>query len=184
VLGIIPRLEWRAYLEWLPGHQPDGLVTYRNMEITLPFLARHPQYLFPADSRLGYWWTLQSARFAQRRYQEFHRPAFQVFGRRTADGNVCGKDGITVSKGLRSFNPLRAWSHEMVLAVCHYFAMPLPPVYEWPHGWRTGTGTWAGRRVGTIEQSWEATYAVEPETVRAAAAYLPSAAAWLASAGL
>lgn len=180
VLGIIPALEWRGYLDWLPANAPAGLVTYRNEKLTLPWLAAHQQYLFPTTSRLGYFWALESARFAQRRYQDEHRPAFQVFGRRTVDGNVCGKDGITVSRGLVSYNPLRGWSHELVLAVCHYFGMGLPPVYFYPHGWRAGTGTWSGRRVGSVQRSWEATYAAEPDVVTAAAAHIPSARAWLA----
>jgi 3'-phosphoadenosine 5'-phosphosulfate sulfotransferase (PAPS reductase)/FAD synthetase len=182
VCGIIPHLEFRQYLDWIEGHQPNGLTMIGNPKPTLRWLADNQRYVFPANARDGYFWTLASARHAQRRYQAEHGPALQIYGRRTQDGNICGgKDGIHQSRSLTAYNPLRSWPHEMILAVVHYSGKQLPPVYGWPHGWSAGTGSWPGRRVGTVTESWAETYAIEPDRVREAAEHIPSARAWLES---
>lgn len=185
VCGIIPNLEWRAYLNWIDGHHPEGLEIIPNNDLDVRWLAQpgHGKYLFPRNSQDGYFWTTAGTRRAQHTYQDRHHPVFQIYGRRKADGNQCGRSphGIHVSGKLTAYNPLRDWSHELTLAVVHYNRMPLPPVYRWPHGWTAGTGSWPGRRVGSIEESWAETFEIEPDRVREAAVHLPAAAAWLAT---
>ena len=183
VLGLIPRVEWTAYLTWIQANKPDGIIIYGNREVDLAYLAARPRLVFPRTARDGYWWTMAGTRRAQSAYQRDHSPPVQLYGRRFKDGNQIpgkfgpgldpGKDGTVV------YCPIRGWSHEMVLAVCRYYRMGLPPVYGWPHGWTAGTGAWPGRRVGTIEDSWAETYAIEPEAVIGAARFIPSAAEWL-----
>jgi hypothetical protein len=184
VLGTIPHLEFRAYLDWVEDHRPDGLTVYSNTALNLPWLGQpeNIRYLFPRTSRDGYFWTLAGTRRAQIQYQQEHRPVLQIYGRRTMDGNVIGRDdyGISRTRQLTTYCPLRAWSHELTLAVVHYAGLELPPVYSWPHGWTAGTGSWPGRRVGTVEESWAETWEIEADRVREAAEYVPAAAAWMA----
>lgn len=172
VLGIVGQLEFVDYLHWVRAHAPSGLNVFSNQDLTLDWLAseKAQRYLFPATSSDGYFWTMAGTRRAQRMYQDLHKPDVQIFGRRTQDGNVVGADGFYKGGGILSYSPIRDWTHEMVLAVCHYYDRPLPPTYDWPSGWTAGTGPWPGRRVGDEHESWRQTYAIEPAAVRAAAA--------------
>jgi hypothetical protein len=175
VLGIIPALEWRCYLEWIAARAPAGLTVYENSIIDLGWLAANRKHLFPADSKGGYWWALQSARYAQHRYQAEHDPPVQVLGRRTADANHIPPGGIAeLGRGVTVYCPIRDWSHEMVLAVVKYYS-GLPPIYDRPFGWTAGTGTWAGRRKHH-GGSWAGVRAVEPARADEAARYFPAAA--------
>lgn len=183
LLGTLPHLEFTAYMQWITEHQPDGLTHYGNTDITPAWLAkpRNDRYLFPTNSTDGYRWTLLGTRWAQHRYQAEHRPRLQIYGRRTADGNsIPATDyGIHTTSRLTSYCPLRAWPHELVLAVIHYNRRPLPPVYGFPNGWKTGTGSWPGRRVGDRDTSFAETYRIEPGLLHQAAPDLPAAADWL-----
>lgn len=181
VLGIIPAVEFHSYLDWVNEHAPAGLTVIRNTTVTLPWLASRMRLVFPQTSRDAYFWALASARFAQNEYQRRHSPPVQVFGRRTQDGNICGRDGFTraAASGIVSFNPLRDWPHELVLGVVHHYRRALPPTYAWPHGWSAGTGAWPGRRPGPPEDGWAETYRIEPARVREAARHMPAAADWL-----
>ena len=181
LLGIIPKLEWREYLLWVREHAPESLTVIGNTDLDLPWLGRpeNRHLVFPRNSKDGYFWTLAGTRRAQNVYQEKYAPEVQIYGRRKADGNVCGDErGISKAKssGVVSYNPIRDWSHELTLAVIRHFGLSLPPVpYERPHGWSAGTGAWAGRRVGSIEESWDETYLIEPGVVRKAAHFFPEA---------
>ncbi|MXM67046.1 hypothetical protein GR925_27355 [Streptomyces sp. HUCO-GS316] len=183
LLGTIPHVEFRAYLDWCDAHQPDGLTVIENRTVTPAWLAlpQNDRYLFPTNSTDGYRWTMLGTRRAQHLYQEEHGPRLQIYGRRTADGNSIPPTdhGIHRTRRLTSYCPMRTWSHELVLAVIHYNRRCLPPVYSWPNGWRTGTGSWPGRRVGTRDASFAETYSIEPDRLHEAAPDLPAAADWL-----
>lgn len=184
LLGTIPQLEFQSYMRWVDEHRPDGLVHIPNNEITPAWLARpgNDRYLFPTSSSDGYKWTMLGTRRAQHLYQREHGPTLQIYGRRTMDGNSIPATpyGIHKTSRLTSYCPLRAWSHELVLAVIHYNRRPLPPVYGFPDGWKTGTGSWPGRRVGDRDASFAQTYSIEPDRLHEAAPHLPAAADWLA----
>jgi len=180
VIGLIPPVEWEAYLDWIGANAPPGLWRFENNTVNLPWLALHPHLVFPATGTLGYWWTLAGTRKAQVEYTKKVRPPFLIYGRRYQDGNqirsALGPGLDPALGGGVSYCPLRDWPHEMVLAVCHYFGMSLPPVYSWPHGWSSGTGAWPGRRPG----GWAETYAIQPGAVVQAARYMPAARDFLA----
>jgi hypothetical protein len=185
VLGLVPAFEFTDYTDWVEHHRPEGLTAYGNPAYDLPWLARddNHRFLFPKTAKLGYFWTLAGTRWAQLKYQEQYRPILQIYGRRRADGNQIGQEqyGISTARnGITSYSPMRAWPHELVLAVVHYYRRPLPPVYWWPHGWTAGTGAWAGRRVSKSDDvSWADVWTIEPAQVRAAAAFLPAAKDWM-----
>lgn len=187
VLGIVAPLEWRGFLAWARDHKPGGIEVISN-DLDERWLAQHRDKLFPADSKVGYFWTLAGTRHAQSAFIARHNPSVMIYGRRTADGNVCGDQrGIALSKEGAVYNPIRGWAHELVLAVIHYLWMPrwapelrtLPPIYSAPDGWTSGTGPWAGRRFPTWDDGWASTYAIEPGAVHRAARTIPEAAAWL-----
>lgn len=181
LIGTIPHLEWLSYMGWLANHQPDGIRHIRNNDVDLHWLARNDRYLFPTNSKDGYKWTLMGTRMSQNVYQERFQPLLQIHGRRTADGNNIPPTpyGTKTTRNGTVYNPIRTWSHELTLAVVHYANMPLPPIYNEPDGWKTGTGTWSGRRVGDREASWAQTYTIEPDRVREAAQVVPSARDWM-----
>ncbi|WP_030672404.1 hypothetical protein [Streptomyces sp. NRRL B-1347] len=183
LLGTIPHLEFRSYLAWCDEHRPDGLTVIGNPHITPAWLARpgNDRYLFPTTSTDGYKWTMLGTRRAQHLYQQQMHPRLQIYGRRTADGNYIPptEHGIHRTRRLTTYSPIRHWPHELVLAVVHYNRRPLPPVYDWPDGWKTGTGSWPGRRVGDRDTAFAQTYAIEPERLLEAAPDLPAAADWL-----
>lgn len=178
--GIVHHLEFPRMLDWMADHAPDGLVTISNDELTLPWLAGNQKYLFPEDSKLGFFWTMAGTRRAQHLYQARYHPDLWLFGRRRIDNNWISPEpfGIhTDQKGMTQYSPIRGWSHELTLAVCHYYATPMPPIYNSPDGWVTGTGPWPGRRPRS--EAWGNTWAIDPEVVRDAARFLPAAATWM-----
>lgn len=183
LMGSIPHLEFRTFMAWCEEHQPDHLVHLPNNDVDLRWLAdpRNDRYLFPANYTDGYKWTVLGTRRAQFLYQEQHHPAMQIYGRRTIDGNIIPSTpyGIHRTRKLTTYSPIRHWPHELVLAVIHYNGKKLPPVYSWPHGWRTGNSSWPGRRLGTRDESFAATYGVEPDLIREAASVVPAAADWM-----
>ena len=79
-----------------------------------------------------------------------------LLGRRRADGNYTGKDGLyTNGQGVTRFSPLYDWPHEYILAYIHYHQLALPPIYQWQDGFVRGTHPWPAR-TGTAseEQGW------------------------------
>lgn len=182
VVGMVRPLEFPAYLTWAEARMPPRAAIYSNDTLTLPWLAQHPRYLFPATTRLGYFWTLAGTRRAQHLHQTLYEPDLFILGRRRADNNWIAPApfGIHTDKvGMRQYSPLRDWPHEAVLAVLKYAGIPLPPMYTWPEGWNTGTGPWPGRR--PKQDGWANTWAIDPTVVEQAARHnLPGARNFLA----
>lgn len=152
VLGTIPALEWPRYMSFVTGPDaPPGLVHYANHAVTLATLAAPPgrRRLFPDDAQGGYWWTLNGTRRAQALACKQLAPSLFVMGRRTADGNVCPKDGLSRSGELpvHVYQPIRSWPHEAILALIRRHGRRLPETYAYPNAWTAGTGTWAGQRL-------------------------------------
>jgi hypothetical protein len=76
-----------------------------------------------------------------------------VAGRRTQDGNFCGKEnpvGCRVSEmshpHIISPNLIANWTHSQLLAYIQYFRIELPAIYYFPNGFRFGTHPWTERR--------------------------------------
>lgn len=190
MIGVVRHLEYPAHMVWLTqaANLPKGRgVTYMRDDLTLDWLAKHPERLFPKGGKDGYWWTVAGTRNAQTRYVNEEKPDVMIYGRRTLDGNVCGNaQGIAPGHGIVVYNPLRKWSHELTLAVVKHLWLPdkegrtLPPVYTTPNGWTSGTGPWPGKHYATHDDGWAATFATDPAVVFAAANHgVPGAAEWL-----
>lgn len=174
-------LEFPAFLQWLDVNAPPRLDRYSTGQ-DLDWLKAHPEMLFPQDSvQAGRWFRLvQNA--AQERYAERSRRDILLFGRREADGNRCGDRGVLRhSSGVPRYSPLYDWSHDQILAVNAWFELPRAPFYDWPRGYRVGTGPWPKRRVPTHAQGWAETFEIDPELTREVAPHFESGRAWLAS---
>lgn len=179
VLSVIRDLEWPEYLEWCYVNAPGGdprrgasdLVVRDNPTLTIDWLADHPDHLFPTTSTGTYWWVQKRTHYGQSGYYVDRQLDCIVYGRRKIDGNFIGPNGLHVnSDGIRQFCPMRAWPHEAVLGVIHYYGLPMPPTYFWPNGWTAGTGLWAGRGgFKQQEDGWRFTHSIDPVlTVRMA----------------
>jgi 3'-phosphoadenosine 5'-phosphosulfate sulfotransferase (PAPS reductase)/FAD synthetase len=178
VLGITD-LEYPAFLRWVTDVMPDGL-TILNNGLGLDWLVKNPEMLFPATSVIAARWFRLVQHAAQNKYAR-GRFDLLLLGRRRADGNFTGRDGVYTSKGVTRYSPLRDWTHEDVLAVCHYYALPLPPCYGWPRGFRVGTGPWPARQwCASREQGWREVAVIDRAIVETASAYFPEARSALA----
>lgn len=193
----ITDLEVPRFLAWVTDHMPHGMEV-RNVGLDLAWLASHPTFLFPDRNKDGPDGPgIQGTRWfnrVQRKGQvEFFRERgldMLLLGRRRKDGNWIPRqaglpDGVFVSRGVTWYAPIRDWTHEETFAVIHYGGLQLPPVYDWPRGFRVGTGPWPQRQwCDSIEQGWEETYKIDPAIVREAAYVIPSGMDFLTKHGL
>ena len=178
-------LEYPEFLAWTTDHMPP-LVQVINTGQDLAWLARHPRMLFPQTPQDTARWFKLVQHAAQRRYFQQHQLDVLVLGRRHAEGNHCGEDGLyTNREGVTRYSPIRHWPHEAVLALLKREGYSLPPIYGYPRGWQVGTGNWAQRLyTSSPEQGWIETWQIDPDIVREAATVLPQARAYMTVRGL
>jgi len=179
----ITRLEYPAFLEWVTNNMPEGL-TVINTGQDLDWLRSNLHMLFPQDAQTAAKWFSAVQHKAQDQYFKQEKLSKIFLGRRRADGNYIGKPGefSYYKNGILRISPIWDWTHEEVIAVNHYFSMPVPPIYAWPNGFIVGTGSWAARQyTGSIENGWKQVYSIDPSVVRYAATKLASAESFLAT---
>lgn len=124
-------LEYPAFLQWIENNHPAGLEVI-NTGQDLKWLAAHPEMLFPNDSSLAAKWFSIVQHRAQDIYVKKHKVDVLCLGRRIQDGNYVGPGGIyTNAKGVTRFSPIADTKHEEILAIIHYYHLPLPPIYTW-----------------------------------------------------
>lgn len=171
-----PELEYPAFERWLEeGNLPEDCKIFRSRQ-DLKWLAKNPELLWPRDSALlGRWWqpTHWAAQTAIARDNEAD---YVVMGRRLADGNVCGKDGLHRSSGRINFNCIYDWRHEDVIAYIHYYDLPKAPWHDWPNSYVCGSGCWP-ERVGikSEREGWELMKVIDPTILEVSAPYFPLA---------
>uniref|UniRef100_UPI001CC47EA1 hypothetical protein n=1 Tax=Burkholderia diffusa TaxID=488732 RepID=UPI001CC47EA1 len=105
-----------------------------------------------------------------------------LLGRRVDDGNFIGRDGhcAYVKHSVTYLSPLADWSHEEIFALIDRHRLPLPPFYDWPRGFRTGTHCWPARQWCENEaHGWREIDSIDPEIVTWAAQRLPGARRFL-----
>lgn len=171
VMGMT-NLEYPQFLQWVTDHMPPGLEVV-NTGQDLDWLASHPGMLFPQDATTAAKWFKAVQHTAQARYYRSRKLDAIILGRRSADGNHMGppgEDHYTDAQGITRWSPLKDWSHEDVLAVCHWKGLALPPIYTWPNGFRVGTGSWPARQYTKSEaNAWREVWTIDPSVVRGAA---------------
>lgn len=171
-------LEYPAFMSWVQEYKPENLEIV-NTGQNIEWLEKHPEMLFPQDSKLAARWFSVVQHKAQTQYYKNHELDMLLLGRRRADGNYCGKGSniYTDSKGVTRYSPLAGWSHEAVLAYIHYYQVPIPPIYEWYNGYLCGTHPWPARQ--WTQNAWEEIYDIDPEVVKEAAGHIQGAKQYL-----
>ena len=180
VIGISD-LEYPAFLRWVTDHMPDQLEVI-NSGLDLQWLADNQRMLFPQEAETAAEWFRMIQHAAQETYFKARGLDVLVLGRRLVDGNFVGRNGENyyTSRGVTRYSPTYRWDHGHVLAAVHYYALPLPPFYDWPRGYRCGTHAWAARQWCTgTEHGYAEVHAIDPTILPEAARYLESAARWL-----
>lgn len=184
-----PDLEYPAFGEWVAEHSPEGLHIEVRSGLDFVWLADHPEMLFPQDGKTASKWFQLTQHAGQRAYLRRIGGTHLVMGRRTADGNYCGPvrpsgaRSYTDRGGFERVCPIWDWSHEDLLNVIAANKVPLPPIYQWPDGFRVGTGPWPARQyTGTRENGWREVAGIDRSVVESAAlAGIPGAARALRS---
>ena len=113
-------LEYPAFMAWVEGNKPQGCQVMNSGQ-DLTWLQKHPNMLFPRSSALtGRWFSIVQHKL-QTDYFRQQGLDMLLLGRRRADGNYTGQDGLyTNGKGITRFSPLYDWPHEDILAYIHY----------------------------------------------------------------
>lgn len=180
-------LEYPAFLQWATDYMPDELEVINN-GFDIIWLSINPQMLFPQDAKTAAKWFRLVQHEAQSKYFKKHRLKMLILGRRLADGNFCGRNGVNIytnKKGVTRYSPIYDWTHEQVLRLITYYEIKLPPNYFWPRGFRVGTGPWAARQwTGSIYNGWQEIWEIDCKIVWQAAGCVPSARIFLESEGL
>lgn len=179
----ICNLEYPAFMAWIEEHKPDGLEVI-NTGQDAEWLIKHPEMLFPMDSKIAARWFSIVQHRAQAKYYKAHGLDMILLGRRRADGNYCGKGRniYTDGKGVTRYSPLATWKHEEVLAYIHYHKVSMPPIYGWHNGYLCGTHPWPARqRTGSEVGGWGEIYQIDPEIVQEASGTLPGAKEYIKS---
>lgn len=173
---VITDLEFPAFLRWATDAMPAGLCVVKR-PLDLDWLARNPAMLFPSDYRVARRWFQLVQHSGQRSYYRAESLELLLLGRRRVDGNyVPNPDGVYVSRGLWRYAPIRDWNHAEVFAYLEKWRIDLPPTYDWPRGFRVGTGPWPARQwCSSIEAGWREIYLIDSRLVEFAASWLESA---------
>lgn len=175
-------LEYPAFLQWVTEHMPPLLEVVHTGQ-DLEWLASHLDLLFPQGASTAAKWFKIVQHTAQAQYFKRYKLDMLLLGRRRMDGNYtgpAGQDTYTNAAGVTRYSPMRDWTHEDILAFLQYYAVPIPPIYAWPNGYRVGTGPWPARQwTGSVEQGWREVWQIDPTVVRGAAQRIPSAQAFL-----
>jgi len=184
----ICNLEYPSFMQWVRENQPLGL-TIINTGQDMEWLVRHPDMLFPdiykndllrskkATANAARWFAIVQ-HSAQTQYFKNCHLDILILGRRCAEGNYIGKGSniYTNGKGTTRFSPIAYWNHEQVLGYIAYNELPLPPIYNWPNGFKNGTHPWPARPwTGSIENAWHEVYTIDPSIVKDAAMHFESA---------
>lgn len=170
-------LEYPEFMSWVKEHRPENLEIV-NTGQNLEWLKRHPEMLFPQDSKIAARWFSIVQHRAQAQYYKAQGLDIILLGRRRADGNYCGRGSniYTDGKGVTRYSPLSGWSHEAVLAYIHYYDVPMPPIYDWPNGYLCGTHPWAARQhMRSEEQGWQEVYEIDRSINETASSIFPKA---------
>jgi len=195
VLGVTRDLEFPAMVRWFQYHAPADCDLIEHPVIDLRWLRAHPHMLFTRDERATYWYEVH--RRAWKQFARYEQLTVLALGRRRKDDNYVGPRGslqYADPTGLVRWSPIGDWTHEEVFALIEREQLELPPCYEWPRGYRVGTGQWACREpegqptlddphaqwMVDVENGFRECWAIDAQMIRDAARTLPLAAEWVA----
>lgn len=179
---VLSEMEYPEFLDWIDLNKPDGL---ENVIIPIGYewLSKHEHMLFPRDSNINAKWYQIIQHKGQKKYAEDNGIDVMILGRRKADGNYVGRGDNKYQKKSESFirySPIADWTHEEILSLLHYRLVDLPPIYDYPNGFRNGTHPIGARpNTETDEQAFSELHEIDPNIVKDMAQYIPSAKSYL-----
>ena len=173
---VLSHLEVPSFEREALQRKPSGVVLHRREGINHGWLREHMELLFPDDAATaGRWFQLIQHR-GQREFMRTSGSGALLMGRRRADGNYVGKalpgggHAYRDREGFLRFSPISDWSHDDLLNLLAVRGIQLPSINSARDGFQGGTGAWAARRrAGTVEETWDLTYQLDPEAVHIAA---------------
>lgn len=167
---VISEVEWPAFLQWATDNMPWNL-TIIQRPIGLDYLKTRPEMVFPDGKNAARWFSTIQHR-GQRQYMKSRKADSEclIMGRRRKDGNFISRDDNNFYYDRQGefwrASPICDWSHEDVLAVLGAYNLPIPPCYEWPRGFRVGTGSWPARQwCETKEFGWDEVFSIDASVV-------------------
>ena len=89
MIGVC-NLEYPVFMAWVEANRPEGCEVI-NTGQDLEWLSKHPEMLFPQDSKTAAQWFSIVQHRAQRLYFKAHKLDSIILGRRRADGNYVGR---------------------------------------------------------------------------------------------
>lgn len=165
-------LEFPALERVVARTAPPDLHIQRQSHLDMEWLSKHPHVLFPRTSAQSNSWMERVQRDGNRKACHRHGFDLAITGHRTKDGNHVGRidpqtGGERPDRGGRfvHFTPIVDWSHEDLFHVLAHAGKELPEFYFWPKGFHRGNGSWARRRVPTVEQGWLEVDQIDPDVV-------------------
>lgn len=169
-LAMTKELEYPAFLQWVTDNMPWGLDVIATDQ-TYEWLANHQDWIFPDNGAVAGKWFSNIQHKAQAQFFHRYNLDMLILGRRHADRNYTGVNGIyTTKEGVTRYCPIRHFSQEDILAICYYYQRPMPPFYGWVNGWVCGTGCWPARQ-WTNGNGWAEIWSIDPSIVEKAAQY-------------
>lgn len=169
---FVSGIEYPAWEKFLLLNAPPNCEII-NVGFDLDFIAKHDKLLF-AQGKIEQFWNVNVRQKYLKKYILDKKLEVLILGRRTIDGNVCGKNGVRIQRqGGIVYSPIFDWSHELLFAYLHYNKIELPFIYRLPRGFFFGTHFWVER------DSFAEVYAIDPSIVVEAARKLPSAKKFL-----
>src|SRR5262245_14218466 len=106
---VISELEYPAFLGWATDHMPHGLHVEAR-PLNMGWLAAHQDWLFPTTANQAARWFKAVQHDGQRAFCASAGVSALLLGRRTADGNQCGSDGVYQDRGgFLRVSPMHDW---------------------------------------------------------------------------
>lgn len=184
-IGMTDDLEYPAFMAFVTKNMPSDLKVY-NSGHTLEWLSKNLSWLFPRDSNQASKWFKAIQHNAQNKFFAEKKLDILLTGRRKADMNYVGKNGVYKNKqtGVVRYSPLYEWTHEQVLACIFYYNLPLAPFYHWNNGWIVGSGCWPARQwTGSTQKAWAEVWQIDPSVVKKASTCINSAEQYVRNMG-
>lgn len=176
VCAIASNLTFPDVLKWLKTNIPTGIEVYDYKLYDIKFLSNHLELLFPYPSKNK--WAQLVQIDAQDKYCKANNIEVILLGRRTLDGNCCGKGRKMFKKnGYTVYNPIAEWTHEQVLGVIHYFLnRNILPTYYYRDGFILSAEIWPNLiKTKNKEEGWQRIYEIDKSLVYQAESHIASA---------
>ncbi len=185
-IGMTDDLEYPEFMAFVTSNMPEGLKVYNSGQ-SLEWLSNNLKWLFPKTSNEASKWFKAIQHNAQNKFFQEKGLDILLTGRRKADMNYTGVNGIYKNKqtGVVRYSPIYKWSHEEVLACIYYYNLPLAPFYNWNNGWIVGSGCWPARQwTGSDQRAWAEVWAIDQSVVIRASKCIKSAEQYVRNLGI